>query len=366
MQNPTLNRSWKLAAAASLAGTCALAAGLFLAVGRDSIARDDVKVISSDDDSSVSVISTSDDPDVKVVRVLASDDPEANAEMAAELGAAKGPYLGVDVREETKSNEGGALVETVVDGSPADKAGIKEGDVIVGFSGDVIRGPMRLTEKIRGTKPGDKVSLDVRRDGKPLKLQVEMGERPKMTVWSWKKGNGDGPLTGEQQKALEDSLRQLDEKMPELKSLGKMKIYSPGHGFQIWGQKPLLGVEMVETTVDLREAMGGSKDAGVIVGKVLPGSAAEKAGMKVGDLILSIDGTKVVDAGDVMDAVRQREGKTIDIEAVRDHKAMHIRATLPKINEPDDQPTGPRASSWTGSAARIGRHVAAVLARLAT
>ena len=365
MPNPTPNRSWKIAAAASLAGTCALAVGLFLAVGRDSIARDDVKVISSDDDSAVSVISTSDDPDVKVVRVLASDDPEANAEMAAELAGAKGPYLGVDVREETKSNEGGALVESVVDGSPADKAGLKEGDVIVGFSGDVIRGPARLTEKIRGTKPGEKVSLDVRRDGKPVKLQVEMGERPKMTVWSWK-GRSDSPLTDEQQKSLEDSLRQLDDKMPEMKSLGKMKIYSPGHGFMLWGQKPLLGVEMVETTADLREAMGGSKDAGVLVGKVLSGSAAEKAGLKVGDLILSIDGTKVVDSGDVMDAVRQREGKTVDIEAVRDHKAMHIRATLPKINEPEDQPTGPRASSWRGPAAKIGRQVAAVLARLAT
>jgi S1-C subfamily serine protease len=154
--------------------------------------------------------------------------------------------------------------------------------------------------------------------------------------------------------------------MPELeKRLGNMKIYAPGrHSMMIFGRnKPLLGIEMVGTTPELREALGGSKDAGVLIGKVLPGSAAEKGGLKAGDLILSIDGTKVSDIGDLSEAIGKQEGKTIDLEVVRDKKTTHFKAVLPKIDEPEDEPTGPRASalrmsgSAPSAAVAVRRHV---------
>jgi S1-C subfamily serine protease len=356
MNEKTMGRPWTIAALAAAAGAAMLAFGLFLAVGRESVAQDKVKVIESGDGQNV-----------KVVRVVAGDDADADGQAGAERDAASGGYLGVAVREDTTSSEGGAFVDNVVDGSPAAKAGLKDGDVIVGFGGDVIRGPAKLTEKIRSTKPGDKVAMDVRRDGKPVKLQVEMGERHKRDVWAWR--SGDGPLNEEQQMAIEDSLRGLDEKMPQLREqLGNLKIYGgPGrHRMMIFGaNKPLLGVEMIETTPDLREAMGGTKDAGVLVGKVLAGSAAEKAGIKVGDLILSVDGDKVADPGDLGEAIQQREGKTVDIDVVRDKKPVRVKAALPKIEEKDDPPTGPRASSWRLPAAAFGC-IASFLAGLST
>jgi predicted metalloprotease with PDZ domain len=251
------------------------------------------------------------------------------------------------LREDTKSDEGGALVEHVLDDSPANKAGLKDGDVIVAFGGDVVRGPARVTEKLRKSKPGDKVTVDVRRDGKVHKLTVELGERH---FSAWRMRSGDfAPLDENQQKALEKTLKGLDEKLPEMGNrIGKMKIYAPGrHGLMFFGRnKPLLGVEMIDTTPELRETMGGSKDAGVLVGKVLAGSAAEKGGLKVGDLILSVDGEKIADPGDLGDAVSKHEGKTVDLEVVRDKKTMHVKAVLPKIDEPEDEPTGPRASVW--------------------
>jgi hypothetical protein len=321
MRDETMSRSWKIAVAASVAGAGALAFGLFLAIGKDTLADDKVKVVESSGDNGV-----------KVVRVVSGDDGQAAAMAYAEAdSAARGGFLGVDTREYTKSDDGGAYVETVV-----------EGDVIVGFNGEVVRGPGKLGEKIRATKPGEKIKLDVRRDGKPVALQVDMGDRPKPMIWGWSNKSGDfGALSEEQQKAVEKSLKDLDDKMPQLQNLGKMKMR---HFF--FNTKPLLGVEMVETTPELRETMGGSKEAGVLVGKVLPGSAAEKAGVRVGDLILSVDGTKVADAGDLGDAIREREGKTVDLDLVRDKKTMHLKANLPKIDEPDDQPTGPRASRW--------------------
>ena len=322
MKAPNFNRPWTIATLAAVGGALCLALGLFLAIGRDSAASDDVKVYSSDGGK------------VKVIRVTGDDDESGG----------KAGFLGVDVDEDTKSNEGGAIVRLVVDDSPASKAGLKEGDVIVGFDGDVVRGPAKLTEKIHATKPGDKVTLDVRRDGKVQKMPVEMGGRPKFN-WSWHSGDS-GPLTEEQERALEDSMKSLEKNNLELEKLGKMKLRIPGmHRMMVFGGgKPILGVELVDTTEELRLAMGGRKDAGVLVGKVLSDSAAEKAGLKVGDLVLSVDGDAVSDPGELASAIQEREGKTVDLEISRDKKTMHLKAQLPEIK--DEEPSGPSASLW--------------------
>ncbi|HEX4826416.1 MAG TPA: PDZ domain-containing protein [Candidatus Polarisedimenticolaceae bacterium] len=342
MRDETMSRSWKAAVLASVAGMGVLAFGLFLAIGKDTLA--------DDESGKVKVYESNGDDGVKVIRVVSGDGPEAQAEMAYEDALSgdegKGGYLGIDSREYTKSDDGGAYVQMVIDGSPADKAGVKEGDVIVGFNGEVVRGPGKLTEKIHAAKPGDKIKLDVKRDGKPVSLQVTIGDRPKPMVWSWNGKTTDwGALSEDQQKAVEKSLKELDKTMPQLRQMGKFKVGPGGRHYLLgFNNKPLLGVEMVETTPELRETLGGTKDSGVLIGKVLPGSAAEKAGLRVGDLVLSIDGTKVADSGDLMDAIRDREGKTIDMDVVRDHKSMHFKANLPKTDEQEDPPTGPRAS----------------------
>jgi membrane-associated protease RseP (regulator of RpoE activity) len=331
MQDPKkMNRSWTIAAASAAAGAAALSLGLFLAVGKESLAEPGDK-----------------DKTVRIVTVPGDDD-ETEISVGDDGGFHdfKRAYFGVSLREDVKSDEGGALVENVVDDSPADKAGLKEGDVIIAFGGDVVRGPARVTQKLRSSKPGDKVNFDVRRDGRVQKLTVELGER---SFSAWKVRSGDlGQLDENQQRELEKTLKGLDEKLPELGRIGKMQLYSPGRrGMFYFGRhKPLLGVEMIDTTPELREALGGTKGAGVLVGKVLAGSAAEKGGVRVGDLILSVDGEKIADPGDLGEAIGKREGKAIDLEIVRDKKTTHVKAVLPKIDEPEDVPTGPRASVW--------------------
>jgi len=329
MQDRGTNRSWTIAAASTVAGAAVLSFGLFLAVSKDSLAEDKSK--------SVQVITMSGDE--------AEMEAAAEADADSAWGGRKGGYLGLSLREDTKSNEGGALVERVVTDSPAAKAGVKDGDVIVGFGGDIIRGPARVTEKIRAAKPGDKVIVDLRRDNKVQKVTIVLGERPMM---AWRVRSDDGtPMTEEQQKALEKSLKSLDETLPGLdKRMSKLKFYTPGrNSLMVFGRhKPLLGIEMVETTPELREAMGGSKEAGVLVGKVLSGSAAEKGGLKVGDMITAVEGEKVSDVGELSEAIEKNEGKTVDLDVVRDKRSIHLKAVLPKQNEPEDEPTGPRAS----------------------
>ena len=330
MEDRTMSRSLKIAAAASAAGAACLSLGLFLAVAKDSRAGDgaDVWTVSGDGD----VIKGK---DVQVFTLTDGDD----------YYDAKNGYLGVDVREDTKSDEGGAYVNHVVEDSPADKGGMKDGDVIVGFDGDVVRGPAKLTQKIHATKPGDKVVIDVRRDGRSQKITVEMGKRPEAWRMYWK-GDDFNPMTDEQVKALRESLKGLENIGPEIEKSfkgNKFKFYSPrGNGYAyVFGRKPLLGVELVSTTPELREAMGARKDAGVLIGKVIEDSAAEKAGVKAGDLILSVDGSAVADAGDLGDELEERAGKTVDLEIVRDKRTIHLKATLPAIE--DDEPRGPRA-----------------------
>ena len=86
-------------------------------------------------------------------------------------------YLGVQIEEDVEHEDGGARITQIVEGSPADEAGLKKGDVVVGFGRDTIRGPVSLTKKIRDREPGESVRITVRRDGRDRDFDVELGER---------------------------------------------------------------------------------------------------------------------------------------------------------------------------------------------
>jgi C-terminal processing protease CtpA/Prc len=108
-----------------------------------------------------------------------------------------------------------------------------------------------------------------------------------------------------------------------------------------WGHKPRLGVQLVETTPELREHLGGTAEAGVLVSKILSGMPAQKAGLLVGDLIVSVDGEPVASSNDLILALQDKVGETFDVEIVRDRRTRTLEVTIP---EPEtDRPTGPRA-----------------------
>ena len=82
-------------------------------------------------------------------------------------------FLGVS----TEDNEKGALVLAVRDGTPADKAGIKEDDIILKVNDKVIKEAVQLTEVIQSFRPGTDVTITILRDGKEKKLEVKLGTR---------------------------------------------------------------------------------------------------------------------------------------------------------------------------------------------
>lgn len=84
------------------------------------------------------------------------------------------------------------------------------------------------------------------------------------------------------------------------------------------GKRAFLGVSLIELTPELREHYGAQKDSGVLVGAIEKDGPAEKAGLRVGDLVLSVDGQSVDSSGDVRRALREKKsGDNVRLEVLR-------------------------------------------------
>ena len=93
--------------------------------------------------------------------------------------------------------------------------------------------------------------------------------------------------------------------------------------------KGRLGVMVMSMTPELRQYFGAPDERGVLVVKVEPGSPAASAGIKVGDVLVTVRGEKVGDAGDVISALAgTKQGDKVSVGIVRDKKQMSIDATM--------------------------------------
>jgi putative serine protease PepD len=89
------------------------------------------------------------------------------------------PYLGVITGRASPTQPDGAIVRTVRPGGPGARGGLQAGDVIVGINGRRVNDPADVSAGIQGQAPGDVVTVQVRRDGQPVTLDVELGKRPR-------------------------------------------------------------------------------------------------------------------------------------------------------------------------------------------
>ncbi|WP_206202921.1 DegQ family serine endoprotease [Thioalkalivibrio sp. XN8] len=94
-------------------------------------------------------------------------------------------------------------------------------------------------------------------------------------------------------------------------------------------RRGLLGVNIYTITPDIAEAYGIKDNKGALVSQVLPGSAAEQAGVEAGDIIRKVDGEAVADANALRNAIGlKRSGDTVTLEIVRDGRERTLRAKL--------------------------------------
>ncbi|HET9747391.1 MAG TPA: PDZ domain-containing protein [Chitinophagaceae bacterium] len=204
----------------------------------------------------------------------------------------------------TEETEGGVKVTDITDESAAEKAGIKEGDIITKINDTKIEEPDQLSEAIRKHKPGDKVTVTLLRDKKEQKVTTELGK------WKGLGAFGFGP--GQNFK--------MD--MPDYKELLAPKIQGvPRQNWSWSGNTPRLGLSVQDT----------DEGKGVKVIEVDHDSNAAKAGLKENDLITHFNDKEVNSADEVAKLVKENKDKTtIKLKVKRGGKTENIEVKMPR------------------------------------
>jgi membrane-associated protease RseP (regulator of RpoE activity) len=110
---------------------------------------------------------------------------------------------------------------------------------------------------------------------------------------------------------------------------GQLLDFDEGWGEFAAGKRAFLGVSAINLTEELRELYVTDRDAGVLVGDVEANSPAAKAGLRVGDIIVAIDGKDIVSSADLRRTLRgKKEGDTARIDVVRNKSRQTVVATL--------------------------------------
>ena len=223
----------------------------------------------------------------------------AAAGAATPEAAAKEAWLGVytqtltpELSEGLNYTGSGALVSRVVEGSPAEKAGVKKGDVIVGLNTTTIASATDLTKAIGNAKVDQAVSVRIIRDGERRTLSAKLVERPADEM-EWTTAP-DAP-EGHHFKDGGDFEFMFDDAAP---------------GFAMFrGGRGRLGVRIENLNADLGSYFGVTDGKGALVVEVLKDTPAERAGLKAGDVITKVGETAIGDSDDLVRALRAAEKK---------------------------------------------------------
>ena len=128
----------------------------------------------------------------------------------------------------------------------------------------------------------------------------------------------------------------------------------------IGGPRGFIGVSLMNLSPELREHVGAPEDSGVMVESVQDGSPAEKAGVKVGDIVLTVDGKDVKSSGDLRMAMRdKKEGDSVRLEVLRGRSRQTIVATVkerdtPRVMKLDELPAVMGSPEWRARIERFG------------
>jgi serine protease Do len=186
-----------------------------------------------------------------------------------------------------KSNEG-VIVADVTPGSPAEKAGLKRGDVILSLDGKPVKDTIELRNAVAQTAPGITVHLGIVRDGKQIDEVASLGEKP----------NEEKTAGGGEQ---EDNA-----------TSGK------------------LGLTIQDLTPDIARQLGYDNERGALISAVEDGSPADEAGLRRGDLILAVNRAPIGSATDLTNALRAvASGDAVAMLVRRGGNTFYVAITVP-------------------------------------
>jgi serine protease Do len=231
-------------------------------------------------------------------------------------------FLGVYAEEITKDNVSqyglrdarGVGVTEVVKDSPAEKAGLRKGDVITRFDNEAVTSVRKLNRLVSEVAPDHRVTVAISRGGSEQELSVAIGKRP----------------------SYSGTLRTTTiphfpgiEGFPGIESMPRIEGQSDRLVFAL-GNHRRIGVATTQLTKQLADYFGVADGKGVLVTSVSENSPAAKAGLKAGDVITAVDGEKVEASGDLSRAISKQKDGDVTLTIVRDKNQRPIKVTPEK------------------------------------
>jgi len=205
----------------------------------------------------------------------------------------------------------GAIINEVIDDSPAEKANLKEGDVITSFNDQKVWDQDDLTDFVEDAEAGSKAALVVVRNGKEITVNVELGERARRDGWAFRSQDAPGAVWFD--------------------GPDDMQVFH-------WGGGGYIGVQLSDLTEQLASYFGVPGGEGVLITEVNKDSPAEKAGLMAGDVITGINDEEVSNYGDVKEIVSESdEGDKLKITIVRNKKEQSIEVTVAEADEDNNE-----------------------------
>jgi serine protease Do len=252
--------------------------------------------------------------------------------------ASRGGEIGVSVRDVDSAKGGsgsapnGVLIEDVSSGSPAEKAGIKKGDLVVEFDGERVRSVRQFMRLVQETPPGRRVAAALARDGQRVNVTVEPRESDPIRLL----GNLNGA------RVLRDFGRDFTYAFPEHPAppTPPPAPRSPGAppappappvppDFQefFWSSGSGLGITVTSLSSQLADYFGAKH--GVLVTAVQDNSAAQAAGFKAGDVVTALNGEDVSEPGDLRRRTgRLQDGDEFTAAVMRDKKPVTLKGKI--------------------------------------
>jgi serine protease Do len=204
----------------------------------------------------------------------------------------------------------GVEVTAVEEGSPAQSAGLKTGDVLLTYNGENIVGGQQLGRLVHETPPGRRIKIEYWREGKIRSVMVVTGAPPHRLA------------------PVPPNFIGFDVP-PQFRMMQIPEIPTP---FLVW-RSPLFGLVCEGIDSQLAHYFGVSR--GVLVRSVVKDSVADKAGIKAGDVLTKLGDRTLASPRDLTSYLRIPHGtdKAVPLELMRDHRSMTINIPVPEAPE---------------------------------
>jgi serine protease Do len=240
-----------------------------------------------------------------------------------------GSWLGVETQEVTAdkakelklSGEHGALIGKVLSDSPAAKAGLKENDVVTEINGQRVEGTAQFRRMIREIPAGRAVQLNVWRDGRQQSITATLGKAEERHNMMFKKAGPQG----------------FAFRVPEMPVIPDVPT-AEWNGTFLMSAKPRLGIDAEDLSGQLGSYFGAPEGEGILVRNVNTDSPAEKAGVKAGDVITTLNGERIRTASELRERLSDVEaGKTVKLGVVRNKSNVTLNVEIPAATAPKEK-----------------------------